>query len=48
MLALFQDLEKWQLHPDTLISHTFKVDEAAEALEVFDKGLANKVAIVYE
>lgn len=48
MQQLCQDLEEWQLHPDSLISHTYPIEKAAEALDVFDKGIANKVAIVYE
>lgn len=43
---LCEDLVKWQLHPDVLISHKFKIADAAKAYDIFDKGLANKVAIV--
>lgn len=45
---LCQDLVKWQLHPEALISHKFPISQADQAYEVFDKGLANKVAIVGE
>ena len=48
MSKLFTDLERWQLHPESLISHTFPIERAAEALDIFDRGEAHKVAIVYE
>lgn len=43
---LAKDLKTWNLHPDSLISHTFSIKDADKAYELFDSGACLKVAIV--
>ena len=48
MIDLVERLVRWGLHPDRLVTHRFRLDQAREAYEVFDGGQTGKVAIVWE
>lgn len=48
MIDLVEHLVRWGLHPDRLVTHRFRLDQAREAYEVFDGGKTGKVAIVWE
>lgn len=47
MQELLDNLVRWQLHPETVVSHTFPLERAAEAYRVADRGTAGKVGIVW-
>lgn len=46
MEELVDNLIRWQLRPETIVTHRFPIGEAAEAYRVADEGLGGKVAIV--
>ena len=48
MIELVEHLVRWNLHPDRMVTHTFTLDQAKEAYEIFDQGKTGKVAIVWE
>jgi threonine dehydrogenase-like Zn-dependent dehydrogenase len=48
MEDLLEHLVRWQLRPETVVTHRFPLDQAAEAYEVADQGTAGKVCIVME
>jgi threonine dehydrogenase-like Zn-dependent dehydrogenase len=48
MIDLVEHLVRWDLHPDRMATHTFRLDQAREAYEIFDQGKTGKVAIVWE
>jgi threonine dehydrogenase-like Zn-dependent dehydrogenase len=48
MEDLLEHLARWQLRPETVVTHRFRLDQAAEAYEVADQGVAGKVCIVME
>ncbi len=48
MEELTERLVRWQLHPDILVTHRFKLSQAKEAYELFDTGRTGKVAFVWE
>ena len=48
MIDLVEHLVRWNLHPDRMVTHTFSLDQAREAYELFDAGKTGKVAIVWE
>jgi threonine dehydrogenase-like Zn-dependent dehydrogenase len=43
---LLELMARWDLHPDRTVTHTFALDDAAEAYAVADDGRSGKVAIV--
>jgi len=47
MRELVERLPVWQLHPEVVVSHTFALDQAAQAYQVADAGRSGKVAIVF-
>jgi threonine dehydrogenase-like Zn-dependent dehydrogenase len=47
MEDLVEDLVRWQLHPESIVSHRFALTQAQEAYEIFDTGRTGKVAIVW-
>jgi threonine dehydrogenase-like Zn-dependent dehydrogenase len=47
MEDLVEDLVRWQLHPEAIVSHRFSLEQAKEAYETFDSGRTGKVAIVW-
>jgi threonine dehydrogenase-like Zn-dependent dehydrogenase len=48
MIDLVEHLVRWGLHPDRLVTHRFRLDQAREAYEIFDGGTTGKVAIVWD
>jgi threonine dehydrogenase-like Zn-dependent dehydrogenase len=48
MEDLVELLVRWNLHPETIVTHRFSLSQAQEAYETFDSGTTGKVAIVWE
>lgn len=48
MEDLVERLVRWDLHPETLVTHRFPLEQVAEAFELMDEGKCGKVAIVFE
>lgn len=48
MEELTENLVRWDLHPETIVSHRFTLEDAAEAYRVADEGKSGKVCIVME
>jgi threonine dehydrogenase-like Zn-dependent dehydrogenase len=48
MEELVERLVRWKLHPDTLITHRFTLDQAAEAYALMASGRCGKVAVVFD
>ncbi len=48
MEDLVEHLVRWKLHPDVLVTHQFRIDQARQAYELFDGGQTGKVALVWE
>jgi threonine dehydrogenase-like Zn-dependent dehydrogenase len=46
MENLVEQLVRWNMHPDALITHRFPLDKADEAYDLMDKGNCGKVAVV--
>lgn len=47
MAELLQNLVRWGLHPDKVVSDTFPLERAAEAYEIADTGASGKIGIVW-
>jgi threonine dehydrogenase-like Zn-dependent dehydrogenase len=47
MEDLLENLVRWRLHPDVIVSHRFPLEQATQAYELFDAGKTGKVAIVW-
>ena len=47
MEDLLEHLVRWNLHPETVVTHRFALDQADEAYRVADQGAAGKVCIVF-
>jgi threonine dehydrogenase-like Zn-dependent dehydrogenase len=45
---LVEKLVRWNIHPEATVTHTFPLDEAAEAYRVMDEGKCGKVAIIWD
>jgi threonine dehydrogenase-like Zn-dependent dehydrogenase len=48
MEELVEELARWQLHVDQIVTHRFALSQAREAYELFDAGQTGKVAIVWD
>lgn len=48
MAELLQQLDRWKLHPEVVVTEKFPLEQAAEAYAVADAGQAGKVAVVWE
>jgi len=48
MEELTERLVRWKLHPDTLITHRFTLDDAAQAYALMATGTCGKVAVVFD
>lgn len=46
MAELLDRLVRWKLHPQTVVTHRFGLEEAGEAYATADRGYAGKVAIL--
>ena len=47
MSDLIRHLDRWQLHPERIVTDTFTLDEAAAAYRLADQGTAGKVVISF-
>ena len=48
MEELVENLVRWDLRPDRMVTHRFDVSEAEEAYRLADSGAAGKIAIVFD
>jgi threonine dehydrogenase-like Zn-dependent dehydrogenase len=48
MVELLERLDRWELHPEQIVSHRFGLDDAGSAYEIADGGSAGKVCIVWD
>lgn len=48
MEELVEELVRWQLRPEIMVTNRFSLEQAREAYELFDTGKTGKVAIVWE
>ena len=48
MEELVERLVRWKLHPETLITHRFPLERAAEAYALMASGRCGKVAVVFD
>ena len=48
MAELVERLSRWDLHPEQIVTHRFRLEEAAQAYDVADRGQAGKVVIVFD
>jgi threonine dehydrogenase-like Zn-dependent dehydrogenase len=48
MVDLVERLDRWGLHPEKTVTHKFRLEDAAEAYDLVDKGQAGKVCIVFD
>lgn len=48
MGELLENLARWGLHPETVVTHRFPLAQAAEAYSVADSGVGGKVGLVWE
>lgn len=46
MEELVELLVRWNLHPEAIVTHRFRLDQTREAYETFDSGITGKVVIV--
>jgi threonine dehydrogenase-like Zn-dependent dehydrogenase len=47
MEDLLENLVRWQLHSDVIVTHRYSLEQAADAYKIFDTGQTGKVAIVW-
>ncbi|HEY4389064.1 MAG TPA: zinc-binding dehydrogenase [Ktedonobacteraceae bacterium] len=48
MEDLVENLVRWNLHPEVMVTHRFPLHQVREAYELFDSGKTGKVAIVWD
>ena len=48
MEELVEQLVRWNLHPECLVTHRFSLEDAALAYETFDSGKSGKVCLVFD
>lgn len=48
MEELVERIVRWNIHPDTLITHRFPLDKAADAYALMASGKCGKVAVVFD
>jgi threonine dehydrogenase-like Zn-dependent dehydrogenase len=48
MENLVEELVRWNLHPDTLVTHRFPLEKASDAYDLMDKGNCGKVAVCFD
>jgi threonine dehydrogenase-like Zn-dependent dehydrogenase len=48
MADLLEHLVRWSLHPERVVTHRFRLDEADEAYRIADRGAGGKVCIVFD
>jgi threonine dehydrogenase-like Zn-dependent dehydrogenase len=45
--VLLERLDRWGLHPESVVSHRFGLAEASEAYRLADSGASGKVGIAW-
>jgi threonine dehydrogenase-like Zn-dependent dehydrogenase len=48
MEDLQEHLVRWQLRPETVVTHRFRLDQADEAYRIADRGASGKLCIVMD
>jgi threonine dehydrogenase-like Zn-dependent dehydrogenase len=48
MEDLLENLVRWRLHPEIIVTHRFPLDEADKAYQLAAEGAAGKVCIVFD
>ena len=48
MAELLEQLDRWNLHPEQVVTERFALSEAADAYATADAAQAGKVAIVWD
>jgi threonine dehydrogenase-like Zn-dependent dehydrogenase len=48
MAELLERLVRWDLHPERIVTHRFRLDQADEAYRVADRGATGKVCVVFD
>jgi threonine dehydrogenase-like Zn-dependent dehydrogenase len=48
MEDLVEKIDRWKIHPDQTVTHTFPLEKAAEAYQRMDEGKCGKVVIVWD
>jgi len=48
MEELVEKLVRWQIHPERLVTHKFRLEHAHQAYELMAEGKCGKVAVVFE
>ena len=48
MEELVERLDRWNIHPEDLVTHRFTLDKAGEAYELMASGKSGKVAVVFD
>ncbi len=48
MQELTERLVRWDIHPETLVTHRFPINEADQAYELMASGKSGKVAVVFD
>jgi threonine dehydrogenase-like Zn-dependent dehydrogenase len=48
MTELTECLSRWNLHPEQIVTHRFKLEEAGQAYKIAAEGLCGKVVIVFD
>jgi threonine dehydrogenase-like Zn-dependent dehydrogenase len=48
MEELVERLVRWNIHPDTLVTHRFSLQDADKAYALMAKGDCGKVAVVFD
>ena len=48
MEDLVELLARWQLHPEILVTHKYRLTDAATAYGLFNSGRTGKVAFVWD
>ena len=48
MENLVEELVRWNLHPDILVTHRFPISKVSEAYDLMDKGNCGKVAVCFD
>ena len=48
MEDIVEQLVRWNLHPDTLVTHRFPLDKADEAYKLMSDGNCGKVAVCFD
>jgi threonine dehydrogenase-like Zn-dependent dehydrogenase len=48
MENLVEELVRWNLHPEILVTHRFPLDKAGDAYKLMDEGNCGKVAVCFD